>query len=445
MKQKRVIIAGAGGRDFHDFLVYYRDNQEYKVVCFTAAQIPGIEKRIFPAKLSGKRYPKGIKIYSEQKLPQLIKKFKVDEVVLAYSDLSYKQVKAKEKIVKKSGAKFVLLDPELTMIKSKKPLIAVTAVRTGCGKSQTSRKVAGILKKAKKKVAVIRHPMPYGNLAKQIIQEYKTYQDLKKYKCTIEEREEYEPHLKAGNMLFAGVDYEKILRAAEKKADIILWDGGNNDTPFYKPDLWITVTDPHRAGHELTYYPGKINFEKADVIIINKVDTASSKGINKIKKNAKAHNHRAAIIEAASPITVDKPELLKGKKALVVEDGPTTTHGGMGFGAGTVAANKFKAKIIDPKPYAVGSIKEALRKYPYLKILPAIGYGKQQIKELRETINKTKADVVIDGTPVNLGRLIRINKPIAMVTYELKVVGRVKLTDVIKKFLAKRKKSKNRK
>jgi len=438
-KGKRDIILGAAGRDFHNFNVFFRDNPDYEVVAFTATQIPDIEGRIYPPELAGDLYPNGIPIWSEDDLEKIIKEHDIDIAVFAYSDVSHEHVMHLASRAHAAGADFWLLGPKSTMLKSSKPVIAVTAVRTGSGKSQTSRKVAKILKELGYKVAVIRHPMPYGDLRKQIVQRFATYEDLDKYECTIEEREEYEPHIDYGHIVYAGVDYEKILREAEKEADIILWDGGNNDFPFYEPDLWIVVADPHRPGHELKYHPGETNFRSADVIIINKVETAYPENVQKVRENIEKVNPNAIVIEAASPIFVDKPELIKDKRVLVVEDGPTLTHGGMKYGAGYVAAKKFGAKeIIDPRPYAVGSIVETYRKYPHLDvILPAMGYGKKQIKELEETINRADADVVVIGTPIDLRRILNINKPAVRVRYELEEIGQPKLYDILKDFAEK--------
>ncbi|WP_087035312.1 cyclic 2,3-diphosphoglycerate synthase [Thermococcus litoralis] len=438
-KRKRVVILGAAGRDFHNFNTFFRDNPEYEVVAFTATQIPDIEGRIYPPELAGELYPNGIPIWSEDDLEKIIKEHDIDIVVFAYSDVSHEHVMHLASRAHAAGADFWLLGPKSTMIKSTKPVVAVTAVRTGCGKSQTSRKVAQLLQEMGYKVVAIRHPMPYGDLRKQVVQRFATFEDLDKYECTIEEREEYEPYIERGMVVYAGVDYEKILREAEKEADIILWDGGNNDFPFYVPDLWIVVTDPHRPGHELKYHPGETNFRAADVIIINKIDTANRDDIQKVRESIEKVNPNATVIEAASPIFVDKPELIKGKRVLVVEDGPTLTHGGMRYGAGYVAAKKFGAKeIIDPRPYAVGSIVETYKKYPHLDvILPAMGYGKKQIKELEETINRADADVVIMGTPVDLRRFMNLNKPAVRVKYELEEIGYPKLKDILKEFVEK--------
>ncbi|AAL80671.1 GTPase [Pyrococcus furiosus DSM 3638] len=438
-KRRRVVILGAAGRDFHNFNVFFRDNPDYEVVAFTATQIPDIEGRIYPPELAGELYPNGIPILPEDDLEKIIKEHDVDIVVFAYSDVSHEHVMHLASRAHSAGADFWLLGPKSTMLKSSKPVVAVTAVRTGCGKSQTSRKVAQILQEMGFKVVAVRHPMPYGDLRKQVVQRFATFEDLDRYECTIEEREEYEPYLERGMVVYAGVDYEKILREAEKEADIILWDGGNNDFPFFEPDLWIVVTDPHRPGHELTHHPGETNFRSADVIIINKIDTAPPENIQKIRENIEKINPNAIVIEAASPIFVDKPELIKGKRVLVVEDGPTLTHGGMSFGAGYIAAKKFGAKeIVDPRPYAVGSIIETYKKYPHLSnILPAMGYGKKQIKELEETINRADADVVVMGTPVDLRRFMNLNKPAVRVKYELEEIGKPKLRDVLEEWVKK--------
>ena len=415
--------------------MYFKDNPAFNVIAFTAAQIPGIEKRKFPKQLAGKLYKKDIPIYSEKDLPNLIKKYKIDYCFLSYSDLSHQDVMEKASLVLANGSNFALLGTKSTQLKSTKPLISITAVRTGCGKSQTSRKVADILQKLNKKIVAIRHPMPYGNLLKQRCQRFATYADLKKYDATIEEREEYEPWIKKKIPIYAGVDYKEIISKAEKEAEIIIWDGGNNDFSFYESKLNIVVVDPHRPGHELIYYPGFVNFLLADVIIINKVDTAKKENIAIIEKNIKKYNPKAVAIKAESPLIVDKPQLIKGKKVLLVEDGPTLTHGGMKFGAASVAAKNYKAKtIIDAEKFAVGSIKETYKKYPHLKkVLPAMGYGKKQIQELQQTINKADCDVVIDGSPVNLSKLIKINKPIVNVEYYLKEKG-TQLKNLLEKF-----------
>jgi predicted GTPase len=413
---------GAAGRDFHNFNVFYRDNKDYEVVAFTAYQIPNIAGRKYPKELAGKMYPKGIPIYEEKHLVDLIKKLKVDEVEFAYSDVSFNTIMSKASIVLAAGANFKILGGEQTYIKSKKPVVAICAVRTGCGKSQTTRAIAGMLKEMGKKVVAIRHPMPYGDLVAQTWQRYETLADLKKHKCTIEEMEEYEPHIAAGHIVYAGVDYGEILKRAEKEADVILWDGGNNDMPFYKPDLMITVTDPLRSGHEATYHPGAANMRMADIIVINKVDTATAKEVAVVRENIRKMNPKAKIIEAASPVSVDNPSAVKGKRVLVVEDGPTLTHGEMNFGAGHVAARKYKAKsIVDPRPYAIGTIKKVYENFKQITdILPAMGYGDKQMAELNTTINAVKADVVIVGTPIDLAKHLKFNKPSVRVTYDLK-------------------------
>jgi predicted GTPase len=424
---------GAAGRDFHNFNVYFRDNSNYEVVAFTATQIPDIAGREYPAELSGPLYPEGIPIYSEEELPDLIRTKQIDQVILAYSDLPHQYVMDKASIVLASGADFRLMGPKSTMLKSNLPVVSICAVRTGCGKSQTTRKVTDILKKKGYKIAIIRHPMPYGDLREQIWQRYENYADLDRYNCTIEEREEYEPHLDRGNILYAGVDYQEILKRAEKDVDIIVWDGGNNDLPFYKSDLHIVVTDPHRVGHEKTYYPGETNLRMADVVVMNKVDTADSEKINLLRENIYQLAPEAILVEAASPLTVDNSEFIRGKKVLVVEDGPTLTHGGMKYGAGVVAAQKYGAKeIVDPRPYAIGTIKDTYTKYPGIgTLLPAMGYGKKQIQELEDTINATDCDLVIIGTPIDLTRIIKINKKSIRVKYELQEIGRPNLEEVL--------------
>ena len=434
MLKKNILIMGAAGRDFHNFNCCYRENDIYNVVAFTATQIPNIEGRVYPSELAGKNYPDGIRIYEESKIVELIKKYKVSEVVFSYSDVTYNYVMTKASIVNKAGAAFTLLAAEQTMLKSIKPVIAVLAVRTGSGKSQTSRKIVNILRDAGKKVVAVRHPMPYGDLTKQKVQRFGTYEDLKKHNCTIEEIEEYEPHIARGGVIYAGVDYEAILREVEKEADIILWDGGNNDTPFYKPDLTFTVADPHRPGHEMTYYPGNTSLRMADVAIINKIDSADPKNVQLLKTNIKEINPLAKIIEAESTVTAEKPELIKGKRVLIVEDGPTLTHGEMKYGAGTIAAQRLGAsEIIDPRPYTVDSITETFKKYPDIGILlPAMGYGEKQMKDLEKTINKTDCDSVVIGTPIDLGRLLKINKPVTRVKYDLNEKGNITLESVLK-------------
>jgi len=434
MARKNVLIMGAAGRDFHNFNVFYRNNPDYNVVAFTATQIPNIEGRVYPKQLAGKLYPNGIKIYEESKLEELIKKLKVDEVVFSYSDVPFEYVMTKASIVNAAGVSFRLLGAAETQVKSTKPVVAVLAVRTGCGKSQTSRRIVEVLTKAGKKVVAIRHPMPYGDLVKQKVQRFATYADLKKHNCTIEEIEEYEPHIARGGVIYAGVDYEAILREAEKEADVILWDGGNNDFSFYKADVTFTVVDPHRPGHELKYYPGNTSLRLADCAIINKIDSADAININIVRENIQKVNPKASIIEAASPVTVEKPELIRGKRVLVVEDGPTLTHGEMKYGAGTVAAQKLGAKeIVDPRPYTVKSITDTYKKYPNIgTLLPAMGYGKQQMKDLETTINRTKCDVVVIGTPIDLSRYIKINKPHTRVKYDLQEIGSITVETILR-------------
>lgn len=443
MEKVRVVIMGAAGRDFHNFNVYFRNNDAYEVVAFTATQIPGIEGRTYPTELAGPLYPNGIPIYPEEDLPKLIKEHNVDQCVFAYSDIAHEVVMHKASLVLANGADFRLMGPKTTMLKAKVPIVSVCAVRTGSGKSQTSRMVAKILKSKSMRVAVIRHPMPYGDLREQVWQRFATYEDLTKHRCTIEEREEYEPHIDNGIIVYAGVDYEKILREAEKEADIIVWDGGNNDMSFYKPDLNIVVADPHRPGHELTYYPGETNARMADVVIVNKVDTADPEKVKLVKDNIKMVNPRARILEAASPVTADRPELIKGKRVLVIEDGPTLTHGNMPCGAGTIMArNAGAGEIVDPKPYAVGSIKEAYRKYSHLgAILPALGYGDKQVAELKETIDRIPCDVIVIGTPIDLRRVMTISKPSVRVKYELEVLAPVSLEQILDEFLQRGKKA----
>lgn len=431
---QKVIIMGAAGRDFHDFNMYFRDNPDYKVVAFTATQIPDIEGRQYPPELAGTLYPKGIPILPESELPDLIKKHDIDKVYLSYSDLPHEYVMHKASEVLAAGADFSLLGPSHIQLKSTVPVISICAVRTGCGKSQTTRRVADILRKAGKTVVAVRHPMPYGDLRKQICQRYATYEDMDKYECTIEEREEYEPHIDRGVILYAGVDYEVILREAEKEADIILWDGGNNDFSFFTSDLHIVVADPHRSGHEQCYHPGEANVRMADVVVINKVDTAYPEDVFTLRASIRELAPQATIIEAASPQFIDAD--ITGKDVLVVEDGPTLTHGGMPYGAGTMAAERMGAILVDPYPYAVGSIRETFDKFEHLgPVLPAMGYGKQQIKELEETINAVECDAVVVGTPIDLTRLIKVNKPVYRVKYELQEIGKPTLEDVLKEFL----------
>ena len=437
MKPIKTLIMGAAGRDFHNFNVVYRQNNLYEVVAFTATQIPDIEGRNYPSELSGELYPNGIPIHDESKLVDLIAEHDVEEVVFSYSDITHEYVMHKASQVLAVGAHFKLLGGEQTMIQSSKPVISVCAVRTGCGKSQTTRKVAEILKAEGKQVAVIRHPMPYGDLAKQGVQRFTTLEDLEKHDCTIEEMEEYEPHIIRGTVVFSGADYEAIIREAEKEADVILWDGGNNDMPFYKPDLSIVVTDPHRPGHELAYYPGETNLMMADAVVINKVDTADPKGVDTVRNNIQNVNSDAVIIECASPITVENSDLIAGKKVLVVEDGPTLTHGEMKIGAGMVAAEKFGAtETVDPRPYLVGKLLETFDHYPNIGLLlPAMGYGDEQVKDLESTINNTECDVVIIGTPIDLRRLIDIKQPSVRVTYDLEETGSPTMADVLKPFI----------
>jgi predicted GTPase len=437
MQKKKVIIMGAAGRDFHNFNVYFRNSDAYEVAAFTATQIPGIEGRVYPTELAGPSYPKGIPIYPEEKLPELIKQQDIDEIVFAYSDVSHEYVMHKASTALASGADFRLMGPKTTMLKAKVPVVAVGAVRTGSGKSQTSRQVAKILKSKGLRVAAVRHPMPYGDLRKQIWQRFASYEDLDKHQCTIEEREEYEPHIDNGIIVYAGVDYAEILREAEKEADVIVWDGGNNDMPFYRPDLNIVVADPHRAGHELLYYPGETNIRMANVIIVNKVDTADPAKVKQVKENIKMLNPNATVLDAASPITVDKPELIRGKRVLAIEDGPTITHGSMPYGAAVIIAKNLGAsEIVDPRPYAVGSIKEAYKKYPHLgALLPALGYGEKQVAELKETIDRIPCDVVVLGTPIDLRRVITTKQPTVRAKYELKVLGPVSLEQILQEFL----------
>jgi predicted GTPase len=432
----KVIIMGAAGRDFHNFNVYFRDNANYEVVAFTATQIPNIEGRKYPAVLAGKLYPRGIDIFPEKDLVDLIRKHGVEQVVFAYSDIAHVDVMHKASIVNAAGADFRLMGGNQTAVKAKVPVIAICAVRTGSGKSQTTRAIASMLRAKGRRVVAIRHPMPYGDLAKQAVQRFASYEDLDKHECTIEEREEYEPHIDKGIIVYAGVDYEAILRQAEKEADVILWDGGNNDTPFYVPDLHITVADPHRAEHGKLYHPGEANMRMADVIIINKVDTADPKKVELCRQIASELNPKAKVILADSPVTAEDPAAIKGKKVLVIEDGPTVTHGEMTFGAGMIAAKNAGAKeVVDPRPFAVDSIKATFEKYRHLeKVLPAMGYGDEQVKDLEETINRAKCDVVVSGTPIDLNRVLKANKPLIRVRYDLKVREGSSLEDLLKKF-----------
>ncbi len=433
MEPVRVIIMGAAGRDFHNFNVAFRDNPHYRVVAFTATQIPNIEGRVYPPELAGSLYPEGIPIYPEAELPRLIRELRAEQVIFAYSDVSHPYVMDRASLALAAGADFRLMGPEATMLRAAKPVVAVAAVRTGCGKSQTTRRVTHLLQSWGHRVVVVRHPMPYGNLVEQAVQRFATFADLDRYHCTIEEREEYEPHLRNGLVVYAGVDYERILRRAEQEADVIVWDGGNNDLPFFRPDVHIVVADPHRPGHELTYYPGQVNARLADAFVINKVDTAEPEGVLTVRRNLRSLRPEAVIIEAASPLFVEDPAALRGRRVLVVEDGPTLTHGEMAYGAGFVAARRFgAAEIVDPRPYAVGSIRETYAKYPTTgPVLPAMGYGEAQIRELEATINAVPADLVLVATPINLSRLIRVNKPVQRVWYELQEIGRPTLEDVL--------------
>ena len=444
MSKRKVIIIGAAGRDFHNFNTYFRDNDAYEVVAFTAAQIPDIDGRKYPAELAGKLYPAGIPIHAEEDLPKLIKDLKVDDCVFAYSDVTYQHVMAMSAIVNTAGASFILMGPKDTQVKSIKPLVSIGAVRTGCGKSQTSRRVIELLMAQGLKVVAIRHPMPYGDLAAQKVQRFSTLDDLVKHKCTIEEMEEYEPHVVRGNVIYAGVDYEAILRAAEEDpdgCDVIVWDGGNNDFPFYVSDLHITVVDPHRPGHELRYYPGEVTLRMSDVVVINKMDSADAAGIQIVRENIARLAPDAIVVDAASTLDIDDPSLVKGKNVLVVEDGPTLTHGEMKIGAGTVAAQKFGAAgFVDPRPFTVGKLKETFEKYPNIGVLlPAMGYGEQQLKDLETTINNTECDSVVIGTPIDLGRIIKINKPSTRVYYELQEIGRPNLGGVLDDFVKEQK------
>jgi predicted GTPase len=425
---------GAAGRDFHNFNVFFRDNKDYEVVAFTATQIPNIEGRKYPAELAGSLYPAGIPIYPESDLVRLIKELKVAEVVFAYSDVPHEVVMHKASIVLAAGADFKFMGLNSTQVKSTKPVVSVCAVRTGSGKSQTTRRVSMILRQMGYKVAAIRHPMPYGDLVKQKVQRFATYADLDKHECTIEEREEYEPHIDNGVIVYAGVDYEAILRQAEQEVDIVLWDGGNNDFSFYVSDLSIVVADPHRPGHEMKYHPGETNIRSADVFVINKVDTADPENVITVRNNLHAVNPKAPIIEAASPLFVDDPEAIRGKRVLVVEDGPTLTHGEMAYGAGWVAARRFgAAEIVDPRPYAVGSITATYKKYPKTgPILPAMGYGEEMVRDLEQTIENADVDLVVIGTPIDLTRIMKINKPSQRVRYELQEIGQPTLEDILK-------------
>lgn len=444
MLKRNVIIIGAAGRDFHNFNTFFRDNEMYNVVAFTAAQIPDIDGRKYPAELAGRLYPGGIPIYSENDLVRLIQEQKVVDCVFAYSDVTYQKVMSMSAIVNAAGANFILLGWRETMVRSVKPVVAVGAIRTGCGKSQTSRRVIELLMNKGLKVVAVRHPMPYGNLVEQKVQRFANVADLEKHKCTVEEMEEYEPHVVRGNVIYAGVDYEAILRAAENDpdgCDVILWDGGNNDFPFYNPDLMITVTDPHRAGHELRYYPGEVTLRIADVVVINKMDSAGPVDIQTVRESIELVAPGAVVVDGASPIRVDDPSIIKGKRVLVVEDGPTLTHGEMKIGAGVVAARKFgAAELVDPRAFTVGSITETFEKYPEIgTLLPAMGYGDQQLKDLETTINNTECDGVVIGTPIDLNRIINIKRPSTRVWYDLQEIGSPNLEEVIEEFVKKHK------
>jgi predicted GTPase len=438
MATDKVVIMGAAGRDFHNFNVYFRDNPSYRVVAFTAAQIPNIAGRTYPPELAGARYPDGIPIYPEQELDDLIRREGVTQVVFAYSDVPHEYVMHRASAVLAAGPDFRLMGAETTMLEARVPVVSVGAVRTGAGKSQTTRRVAGILGRGGRRVVVVRHPMPYGDLAEQAVQRFETLADLERQAHTIEEREEYEPHLERGMVVYAGVDYGRILRAAEAEAEIIVWDGGNNDLPFYRPDLHIVVTDPHRAGDELTYHPGEANLRLADVVVINKVDTAAAENVRQVREDIEAVNPEAQIVEAASPIFVEDAAAIRGRRVLVIEDGPTLTHGGMAYGAGVVAARRFGAsELVDPRPYAVGSIRQAFEDYPQIgPVLPAMGYGPRQMRDLEETINATPADVVLIATPVDLRQMIEIRAPAQRVRYELQEIGQPTLEDALEPLMA---------
>jgi predicted GTPase len=437
MPRIKTLIMGAAGRDFHNFNCVFREDERYEVVCFTATQIPDIDGRRYPAELAGALYPQGIPIHDEHELPELIARHGIEEVVFSYSDVPHEVVMHKAALVNACGADFRMLGGRLTELKSSKPVISVCASRTGCGKSQTTRRVIEILRAAGKKVVSVRHPMPYGDLAAQKVQRFAAVEDLAKHKCTIEEMEEYEPHIAMGGVIYAGVDYEAILRQAELEADIVLWDGGNNDTPFYKPDLHIVVVDPHRPGHELSYYPGETNLHKADVIVINKIETAEPQSVAEVRANCRMINPDAIIIDGASPIQVEDPDVIRGRRVLVVEDGPTLTHGEMAYGAGMVAAERFgAADAVDPRPWAVGTIEATFQKYPDIgTLLPAMGYGAQQVKDLEETINACDCEAVIIGTPIDLRRIVTIKHPSTRVFYDLQEIGRPTLVEALKSFI----------
>lgn len=440
MKHKNVIIIGAAGRDFHNFNTRFRSDPAHRVVAFTAAQIPGIAGRRYPAELAGRLYPKGIPIHAEADLPSLIRRLKVDDCVFSYSDVSYHHVMNLAAVVQAAGANFVLLGPRDTMLKSTRPVVSVGAVRTGCGKSQTSRRIIEILMANGLKVVAVRHPMPYGDIARQRVQRFARIADLAEHQCTIEEMEEYEPHIARGNVVYAGVDYEAILQAAENDpngCDVVVWDGGNNDFPFYRPDLHVTVVDPHRPGHELTYYPGNVTLRLADAVVINKIDSADAAGIDAVRRNIAAVNPRAVVVDAASVLAMDNPAVVRGKRVLAVEDGPTLTHGEMKIGAAVLAARKFGAAgLVDPRPFLAGSLRETFRTYPGIgTVLPAMGYGARQLRDLEATIHRTECDAVVIGTPIDLGRVIKIKKPHARVSYQLQEIGRPDLNDVIAEFM----------
>ena len=433
MSRTGVIIMGAAGRDFHNFNVYFRDNPNYQVLAFTATQIPNIEGRRYPPELAGNLYPEGIPIYPEAELSDLVRRYQVAQVIFAYSDVSHETVMHKASQVLVAGADFRLMGTGSTMLQGRKPVVAVCAVRTGSGKSQTTRHVCDALQRMGKHVVVVRHPMPYGDIVAQAVQRFATYEDMDRHKCTIEEREEYEPHIDRGVVVYAGVDYERILRQAEEEADVVIWDGGNNDLPFYQPDLHIVVADPHRSGHELHYHPGEANLRMADVVVINKVDTANFEGVTQVRESIYAANPQAVVVEAASPIFVEDPEEVRGKRVLVIEDGPTLTHGEMTYGAGVVAARRYgAAKLVDPRPYAVRSIATTFEKYPRIgQLLPAMGYGDEQMRDLEETINSAECDLVLVATPIDLRRLINIRHPVDQVRYELQVIGRPTLEEIL--------------
>ncbi len=438
MKPMRVLIVGAAGRDFHNFNVFFRDNPYFRVAAFTASQIPDIAGRTYPPSLAGKLYPRGVPIHPEDDLPGIIRKQGIDMVVLAYSDLSHLDVMHKASLVSSLGPDFVLMGPDHTMLSSSKPVIAVTAVRTGAGKSQTTLKVAVTLKRLGKDVVVVRHPMPYGDLSMQACQRYGSLDDLDRHNCTIEEREEYEPLIEKSLVVYAGIDYEMILKEAVKEADVIIWEGGNNDIPFFRPGLHIVVADPHRPGHEVTYHPGETNLRMADVVIINKEGTAPPGGVQAVKDSIRKVNPSALVVDANSAITVDDPSLIQGKHVLVVEDGPTLTHGGMPYGAGVIAAKRFSSIPVDPRPWAAGSIKKVFRDYPHLgPVLPAMGYSGRQVKELEQTINRVKCDAVISGTPMNLRRIVKTDKPIARARYSLEETGKPDLDGILRRFMRK--------